>query len=145
MASPVSPQKPPYKPAQSGSGQSAPRQWNSQQGGNATRQQGSGGGSQGGWQKREPRPHLAAGAEGEKPDPVKFAEDVARWAKEPKIPTDRGYINREIIPGQIHNGTVCERCHEPKVHETKGEPFCFGCGFRPDLHGYGARLELKRT
>lgn len=137
---PVTPQKPPYRPAQSGSTSGASRPWNGSQGGSSRQQQGNGGG----WQKKDPKPHLAAGAEGEKPDPVKFAADVAKWAAEEKIPTERGYINRAIIPAQIYNGDVCDHCRLPKVWELRGRWFCFGCGYSSDLHGLpGSKLEMK--
>ena len=72
--------------------------------------------------------------EGEKPDPVQFAKDVERWKTEAKIPTERGYIDRTTLQVVIHTGEKCMECHQPKVKHTD-VVFCYGCGWRSDLHG----------
>jgi len=85
-----------------------------------------------------PRPK--AGEEPERPDPEVFALAVKKWMATPKVETPRGWIDRSLIPKQIHTGRDCPKCKQPKFVLNHGNPFCYGCGYRPDLHAPGGTM-----
>lgn len=133
---PATPRGSPQPSARSG-GSASSKPWQGPHKGNHGASQNKSGGRFG---ARPVQPE--ATKEGEKPDPVVFAADVARWKIEAKIPTERGPIDREKLQVVIHKGEICQHCHQPKVKETD-VVFCYGCGWRSDLHGPRGKMVMS--